>query len=156
MTGYSANGSSQASDSAHPPPHKGSLPSAATSMKDLLACCVCVSIAVSLVLVVALSCHNSSASNPLYMYGTTTDLLPQSEDGHEDFHNKNQELFYDDQLVNHFNGDPSTWSNHYYKRTNYFKGPVHPIFLVVGGEGSLDKMLDPSVIQHLDPHFDAH
>ena len=156
MTDYGAIDGSQASDSDHPPPHKVSLPSVATTMKDLLTRpWVRVAVAVSLVLVVALSHHNSSASDPLYLYGTTTDLLVQSEDSHEDFHDENQELFYDDQLVNHFNGDTSTWSNRYYKSTNYFKGPGHPIFLVVGGEGSLDKMLYPFVTQHLAPHFGA-
>lgn len=74
----------------------------------------------------------------------------------EDFHDENEALFYDDQLVDHFNGDTSTWSNRYYKSTNHFLGPGHPIFLIVGGEGALDNgMLYPFVTQHLAPRFGA-
>jgi len=74
----------------------------------------------------------------------------------EDFHDENQAMFYDDQLVDHFGGNTSTtWSNRYYKSTNYFRGPGHPIFLVVGGEGALDRMLYPFVTQHLAPRFGA-
>ena len=36
-------------------------------------------------------------------------------------HDENEELFYNEQLVNHFNGDKSTWSNRYYKSTTTFK-----------------------------------
>ena len=74
-------------------------------------------------------------------------------------HDENQELFYDDQLVNHFSPsgqDTSTWSHRYYKSTYYFRGPGHPLFLIVGGEGALDSgMLYPFVTQHLAPKFGA-
>jgi len=71
-------------------------------------------------------------------------------------HDEDTELFYDEQLVNHFNGDKSTWSNRYYKNTNYFQGPGNPIFMVVGGEGALDSgMLYPFLTQHLAPYFGA-
>ena len=76
--------------------------------------------------------------------------------GDKDFHDENEELFFEEQLVNHFNGDKSTWSNRYYKSTNYFKGPGHPIFMIVGGEGALDSgMLYPFITQHLAPKFGA-
>ena len=48
------------------------------------------------------------------------------------------ELFYHSQLVNHFDGSKDTWANRYYSTTKYFEGPGHPIFLIIGGEGSLD------------------
>ena len=70
---------------------------------------------------------------------------------------ENRALFYHDQLVDHF--DPSvtsTWSNRYYASTEYFKGPGHPVFMIVGGEGSLDHgMLYPFITQHLAPRFGA-
>ena len=66
-------------------------------------------------------------------------------------------LFYDDQLVDHFDdGNDATWSNRYYKSTKYFKGAGHPIFLIVGGEGALDTgMLYPFVTQVLAKKFEA-
>ena len=80
-------------------------------------------------------------------------------------HDMNQELFYHKQLVNHFNGSTSTlssynnkdtWKNRYYKSTEYFKGPGHPIFHVVGGEGALDfGMMYPFITRHLAPYFGA-
>lgn len=74
----------------------------------------------------------------------------------KNIHDEDEELFYDDQLVNHFSDDNSTWSNRYYKSVNYFEGPGHPIFLVVGGEGALDSgMLYPFVTHHLAPRFGA-
>mmetsp|Transcript_21216 Transcript_21216/g.44553 ORF Transcript_21216/g.44553 Transcript_21216/m.44553 type:complete len:559 (+) Transcript_21216:121-1797(+) len=74
----------------------------------------------------------------------------------KDIHDEDEELFYDDQLVNHFSDDNSTWSNRYYKSVNYFEGPGHPIFMVVGGEGALDSgMLYPFVTNHLAPRFGA-
>jgi hypothetical protein len=71
-------------------------------------------------------------------------------------HDMNQELFYHKQLVNHFNGSTSTWKHRYYKSTDYFKGPGHPIFHVVGGEGALDfGMMYPFITKHLAPYFGA-
>ena len=101
--------------------------------------------ALSLVLIMVFSSHRPAPSSGLTL--TIADASGHDED---------QELFYADQLVNHFNGDKSTWSNRYYKSTSYFKGPGHPIFLVIGGEGALDHgMLYPFVTQHLASHFGA-
>ncbi|KAL9186163.1 hypothetical protein ACHAXT_005401 [Thalassiosira profunda] len=85
----------------------------------------------------------------------TVDATPSAFNASE-FHDENQQLFYDEQLVNHFDGDASsTWSHRYYKSTNYFEGPGHPIFLVIGGEGALERMLYPFINHHLAPHFGA-
>ena len=82
----------------------------------------------------------------------------------EDTHDENRELFYRDQLVDHFGNDDdddatssssSTWSHRYYKSTEHFGGPGHPIFLVVGGEGGIDRMLYPFVTRVLSPYFGA-
>eukprot|EP00956_Cyclotella_meneghiniana_P000554 scaffold607_cov76-Cyclotella_meneghiniana.AAC.5 len=74
---------------------------------------------------------------------------------YDDGHDINQPFFWDDQLVNHFSNDTSTWSNRYYKSTKYFEGPGSPIFLVIGGEGALEKMLYPFITEHLAPRFGA-
>ena len=74
---------------------------------------------------------------------------------YDDGHDINQPFFYDDQLVNHFSGDTATWTHRYYKSTKYFEGPGSPVFLIVGGEASLEKMLYPFVTEHLAPRFGA-
>ena len=147
MTSYGAIDGFQASESDHPPSIKDSIPSTKEKLKDLLARpWVRGAAAFTLILIVALRSH-PFASKP--SSGTATD-----DSGHGEW-DENQELFYDEQLVNHFNVDTTTWSHRYWKSINYFKGPGHPIFLVVGGEGELVRMLYPFVNQHLAPHFGA-
>ncbi|KAL3758756.1 hypothetical protein ACHAWU_001772 [Discostella pseudostelligera] len=102
-------------------------------------------------------------NNPWASSSASLHLVPNNLDSDDDdaasadFTDENRALFYHDQLVDHFNAsDTSTWSNRYYASTEYFKGPGHPIFLIVGGEGSLDHgMLYPFVTQHLAPYFGA-
>jgi hypothetical protein len=44
--------------------------------------------------------------------------------------------FYTEQLVDHFDPDNTdTWAHRYYAKKRYWKGPGHPIFLMIGGEG---------------------
>jgi len=113
---------------------------------------------VSVFLFVGLALRDNSYKNTYqfnrYMYESSK---AQAQLSVKDFHDENQAMFYDDQLVDHFGGNTATtWSNRYYKSINYFRGPGHPIFLVVGGEGALDNgMLYPFVTQHLAPRFGA-
>mmetsp|Transcript_24688 Transcript_24688/g.53252 ORF Transcript_24688/g.53252 Transcript_24688/m.53252 type:complete len:407 (+) Transcript_24688:170-1390(+) len=145
MTDYGAIDGNQASESDHLQPRNDSLPSDKAS-EGLLSPWARATAALSIVLIVALSYRNSFNSKPSINLALSD----------EDFHDQDEAQFYDDQLVDHFNGDTSTWSNRYYKSTNYFKGPGHPIFMVVGGEGALDHgMLYPFVTQHLAPYFGA-
>lgn len=62
------------------------------------------------------------------------------------------------QKLDHF--DPhnhATWQQRYYRKSEYFKGPGHPIFLVVGGEGALDNgMFYPFVDTYLAEKFGAY
>ena len=96
------------------------------------------------------------------------ELSPRSSSPLCRHHDMNRELFYRDQLVDHFGNDddddattttttsPSTWSHRYYASAAHFGGPGHPIFHVVGGEGALDSgMLYPFVTGRLAPHFGA-
>ncbi|GMH77670.1 hypothetical protein TrLO_g15817 [Triparma laevis f. longispina] len=48
--------------------------------------------------------------------------------------------YFDGAFVNHFTSDPvsSTYTQRYYESSTYFKGPGHPIFLVMGGEGTIE------------------
>ena len=111
-----------------------------------------------LFLSVSLTSHKDSythTSGALYQ-ATNAGQGLEVRDTVNNYHDEDEELFYDEQLVNHFNGDKSTWSNRYFKSTNYFQGPGHPIFMVVGGEGAMDTgMLYPFITQHLAPHFGA-
>ncbi|KAL7538230.1 hypothetical protein ACHAXR_010625 [Thalassiosira sp. AJA248-18] len=104
--------------------------------------------ALSLVFIVILS---SISSPPVDTSETVSDATTEVDPN-----------FYPDQLVNHFNGDKDTWSNRYYVSTKYWRGPGHPVFLIIGGEGVLDPnplssdgLLYPFISQHLAPHFGA-
>jgi hypothetical protein len=106
------------------------------------------------------STHSNSYQFNRYMSDSSKAAAQlKTEDENYELHDENEECFYDEQLVDHFStssSSSSTWSNRYYKSTNYFRGPGHPIFLVVGGEGALDNgMLYPFVTQHLAPRFGA-
>lgn len=65
-------------------------------------------------------------------------------------------LYYNDQLVDHFTNDTTTWRNRYYVGEEYWKGPGYPIFVIMGGEGPVDEVLYPYVMDILAPHFDAY
>ncbi|KAL7530631.1 hypothetical protein ACHAXR_003601 [Thalassiosira sp. AJA248-18] len=150
-TGYGAIDGYQAEESDHPPSTQNdSLPS---TIRDLLSRTwvrIAAAVSLALIIVTLSSRHSSAARGP---WGPS----PQPDSDGEQL-----EFFYDDQLVNHFNGDTSTWSNRYYKSKEFHEGPGHPIFLIIGGEGTLDPnpndphgMLYPFVSQHLAPHFGA-
>lgn len=66
--------------------------------------------------------------------------------------------FYKDQLVDHFDtSNTATWSQRYYAKRKYFRGPGHPIFLVIGGEGANDQgMFYPFIERNLASHFGAY
>ena len=74
-------------------------------------------------------------------------------------HDPNKALWYK-QTVDHF-ADKSKkekqkqWDQRYYVDGRYFKGPGHPIFLVIGGEGSLEGILYPFINDHLAKKFGA-
>lgn len=65
-------------------------------------------------------------------------------------------LFFD-QPVDHFDEESDrTWAHRYYKSTEFYGGPGHPIFVIVGGEGALDfGMLYPFVTKVLAKRFQA-
>ena len=69
---------------------------------------------------------------------------------------ENIPLFFD-QAVDHFDDDnEDRWSHRYYAQAKHFKGPGHPIFLVVGGEGGNDRgFFYPFVEEHLAREFGA-
>lgn len=97
-------------------------------------------------LTILLSISASRSRVPLK--GSSDSSLPPPE---------NQQLFYNEQLVDHFDKqNKATWSNRYYKSTKYFQGSGHPIFIIVGGEGALDHgMLYPFVTEVLAKKFGA-
>jgi Serine carboxypeptidase S28 len=69
---------------------------------------------------------------------------------------------YNDQLVDHFDTpgltvtNATTWSQRYFISSKYFAGPGHPIFVIIGGEGVLHKILYPFVSEHLAKTFNAY
>jgi hypothetical protein len=122
---------------------------------------------VSLIILIGFTFYGKSRTSNSYQFNRymsdssrAAAQLNTDENENYELHDENEECFYDEQLVDHFStsssSSSSTWSNRYYKSTNYFRGPGHPIFLVVGGEGALDNgMLYPFVTQHLAPRFGA-
>ena len=111
--------------------------------------------AIVLVLAFSPTRNNFPGSSSDTTASTLTILGMLDDNPSEDDHDPNEALFWEDQLVNHFSNDTSTWSNRYYKSTKYYKGAGSPIFLVVGGEGALEKMLYPFITEHLAPRFGA-
>jgi hypothetical protein len=63
--------------------------------------------------------------------------------------------WYKNQLVDHFSGDKKTWKHRYYQSKKHFAGPGSPIFLVIGGEGPMTKLLYPFIHDHLAKTFSA-
>ena len=72
-------------------------------------------------------------------------------------------FYFQQQLVDHFDTpglsgatNSSTWSQRYYVSSQYFAGPGHPIFVIIGGEGELTSILYPFVSEHLAKRFEAY
>lgn len=67
-----------------------------------------------------------------------------------------KELFYHEQSLDHLNGaDTKTWSHRYYKISKHFRGPGHPILMVVGGEDALTGPLHPFIEEGMASKFGA-
>jgi Serine carboxypeptidase S28 len=66
-------------------------------------------------------------------------------------------FFFDQQVIDHELGPDAsgTWSQRYYENSNYWRGPGHPIFVIFGGEGTLQKILYPFVSRILAERFGA-
>jgi hypothetical protein len=66
-------------------------------------------------------------------------------------------LYYDDQQVDHLHVDEGrVYSQRYYKLSKYWKGPGHPILVIMGGEAELTlPMLYPFVHDGLANEFGA-
>jgi hypothetical protein len=58
------------------------------------------------------------------------------------------------QFVDHFNvDDDRTWSHPYFVSSDYFAGPGNPIFVILGGEGPITRILYPFVLKRLAYEF---
>lgn len=66
-----------------------------------------------------------------------------------------QAKFFEQQIINHNNHPSGTFRQRYYENFDYWKGPGHPILLILGGEGSLERMLYPFVSEVLAEQFGA-
>lgn len=62
-----------------------------------------------------------------------------------------------DQQVDHFDSkDRRTWSHPYFVSDDYFYGPGSPIFVILGGEGPISRILYPFVTKKLAHEFGAY
>jgi len=70
-------------------------------------------------------------------------------------HDPRKELFFT-QIVDHNHPKSSgTYQQRYYENLNSWKGPGHPIFVIFGGEGPLEKILYPFISEILASKFGA-
>jgi len=53
-------------------------------------------------------------------------------------HYSNTQRFFDQQVDHFDDSNTDTWPHRYYAKKKHWKGPGHPIFLMIGGEGSND------------------
>lgn len=61
-----------------------------------------------------------------------------------------------DQIVDHFDEDKkNTFPQKYMTFEKFWKGPGHPIFLVLGGEDPLDSLISSNVYYYYGKHFGA-
>ena len=66
--------------------------------------------------------------------------------------------FFTEQRVDHFGTSEATFSQRYYSSDVHFKGPGHPIFVVIGGEGAVPPstgLFYPFVVDDLAVEFSA-
>ena len=60
--------------------------------------------------------------------------------------------WYDDQLIDHFSDDRShknKWTQKYFINDDYFQGPGHPIFMIMGGEDEANCLFYPFITHTL-------
>ena len=58
-------------------------------------------------------------------------------------------------LVDHFSANPHTYLQRYYQSTKYFGGPGSPILCILGGEGALEGLLYPWIVQIVAKELNA-
>jgi hypothetical protein len=65
---------------------------------------------------------------------------------------------YFDQIVNHNvpTISSNTWSQKYFENTDYFGGPGSPIFVILGGEDVLERILYPYISHVLAKEYNAY
>ena len=78
-----------------------------------------------------------------------------TEPDYHPYHDPSQPLFFA-QIVDHNVGPASgTFPQRYYENQNYWRGPGHPIFVIFGGEGPLERILYPFVSEVMAKRFGA-
>eukprot|EP00537_Pseudo-nitzschia_pungens_P003239 CAMPEP_0172359308 /NCGR_PEP_ID=MMETSP1060-20121228/3514_1 /TAXON_ID=37318 /ORGANISM="Pseudo-nitzschia pungens, Strain cf. cingulata" /LENGTH=599 /DNA_ID=CAMNT_0013080889 /DNA_START=251 /DNA_END=2050 /DNA_ORIENTATION=- len=97
----------------------------------------------------AASSGSDAFGSVLYHGSSASLLLDQSHDA--------TELYYTAQQVDHLHlDDGRTYSQRYYKIARHFRGPGHPILVIMGGEDALElPMLYPFVHDKLASEFGA-
>eukprot|EP00934_Nitzschia_sp_Nitz4_P002874 Nitzschia sp. Nitz4//scaffold291_size36643//18249//19943//NITZ4_007765-RA/size36643-processed-gene-0.29-mRNA-1//-1//CDS//3329546133//2864//frame0 len=109
------------------------------------------------VLVVMVTMGNRISNQPVNgsVSAHQAELLGHSK-GNKDLNEYQVPHYYNDQLVDHFAVDTTTWSHRYYVSSEYFNGPGSPLFVIMGGEGPIDEILYPFVYETLAKKFGAY
>lgn len=72
-------------------------------------------------------------------------------------HNPLRAMYFKDAIVNHNKPNTSgTYLQKYYENLDFFGGPGHPLFVIMGGEDPIDRILYPFVSEHLAKSFYAY
>jgi Serine carboxypeptidase S28 len=66
------------------------------------------------------------------------------------------EMYYDEQLIYHDQPEKGFFSQRYYEVKDYFKGPGHPLFIIMAGEDDLDEILYPFVWKTMGKKYGAY
>jgi hypothetical protein len=67
--------------------------------------------------------------------------------------------YYKEQTFDHFQNDgkyKKTWKQRYYEDREFFAGPGYPIFIILGGEDAVHRILYPFISRVLGDRFAAH
>lgn len=114
--------------------------------------------AAALLLSFTVAYNTESAQANKQLVPSSAELLEGSSKHHDGKKKPDKEHWYKEQLVDHFyqGEETATWSHRYYESETHFGGPGHPIFLVIGGEGPMTKLLYPFVHDHLAKTFKAY
>ena len=104
--------------------------------------------------ILVLLVHNASPSLVHKKNDSEIGSLFQSDD---ELDPTTKSLNCETQRVNHFDPkDDRTWSHPYFVSDDYFRGPGSPIFVILGGEGPIHRILYPFVSKKLAHEFGGY
>lgn len=84
---------------------------------------------------------NGTRSNNVYTVPALTSATPDLK------------RYYKHQLVDHFGGSRTTYTQRFCEDRTFFEGPGHPIFVIIGGENPVENVTYPWISRYLAKTF---